>query len=200
MQQAALEHRDTLAAVMNTKIPAITIGPGPGNGSCIPQRGLRTLYPNAEGWPPVAGSLAFDIRSKSMSHLVIIFLGILFIAGCRRPRDPAPPVTEITSLGPHPQGTTVGPTSSKTRELDDRYDKYDKAVVILKTGEKVPGYIYLGCPAYFRVCHSPDGHGPLIDWSDVQTVLLEESWDHVNPTWRTLQEEMTILTEQTMDN
>jgi hypothetical protein len=38
----------------------------------------------------------------------------------------------------------------------------------------------------------------LVDWSDVQTVLLEESWDQVDPIWKTLQKDMTILTEQVM--
>lgn len=128
-------------------------------------------------------------------HLILI--AILLFTGCRRARVPEPQ-TDGTSLGPHLQSATSGPTPFKANELKSRNDTYDNAVVIKKTGEKVPGYILLRCPGYFRVCTAPDGDGPLVDWSDVQTVLLEESWDQVDPIWKTLQKDMTILTEQVM--
>jgi hypothetical protein len=126
-------------------------------------------------------------------HLILI--AILLFTGCRKPRDPAPQ-TEGTSLGLHPQGATSGPTPCKTNELESRNYTYAKAVVIKKTGEKVPGYIFLQCSGYFQVSTAPDGDGPLVAWRDVQTVLLEESWDHVDPIWKTLQKDMTLLTEQ----
>ena len=77
---------------------------------------------------------------------------------------------------------------------------YAKGVVILKTGEKVSGYILLQCPGYLTVCFEiassePDG-AQLIRNDDVQSVLLEGAWEDVNPYWRELQKEMTVMTEQ----
>ena len=92
-------------------------------------------------------------------HLILI--AILLFTGCRRARVPEPQ-TDGTSLGPHLQSATSGPTPFKANELKSRNDTYDNAVVIKKTGEKVPGYILLRCPGYFRVCTAPDWDGPLV--------------------------------------
>jgi hypothetical protein len=89
---------------------------------------------------------------------------------------------------------------ARPKETNDVDKVYAKGVVILKTGEKLTAHILLQCPGYLTVCFkinsSEPGSSQLVRWEDVQTVLLEKSLSEVDPMWKLLQKEMTVLTEQ----
>ena len=128
-------------------------------------------------------------------HLILI--AFLMFTGCRRPAHSAPPITENASPGSQPQATSAGHERGEGKEADR---DYAKGIVVLKTGDKVAGQILLQCPGYLTVCFKINSDEPgssqLVPNEDVRSVFLEESWDHIDPLWRELREEMTIVTEQ----
>jgi hypothetical protein len=104
------------------------------------------------------------------AHILLVAIPVL--AGCGGPEGPEP-------------GIDV-----------DR--AYAKGAVLLKTGENVAGQILLQGPGYLTVCFKIDSFEPgssrLVRIEDVQAVLLEESLDDVDPLWKELQKEMTVMT------
>ena len=152
--------------------------------------------PRSYGRVPRAAASPFTFGQKIMK-LHFIPIAMLIFTGCRRSAGPAHSRTENVSRGSQVQGVAAGHERSVENENDR---KLAKGVVILKTGEKVAGQIFLQCPGYLIVCFkinsSEPGNSQLVSNKDVQTVFLEGSWEEVDPQWRVLQTEMQILTEQ----
>ena len=142
---------------------------------------------------PLAGNSSAEVN-RSMKVLVLLIVVLIF-AGCGQCEDPACAVREeVGSEG----GSALA--ESETGETNDVDRDYAKGVVILKSGERVSGHILLQCPGYLTVCfklHSsePDS-AQLVRNEDVQSVLLEGDWEDVDPYWRELQKEMTVLAKQ----
>ncbi len=111
--------------------------------------------------------------------------------------NPEREVPEKPRVNLQPKSASAEPQPSETNHLDPAYAK---GVVILKTGERVSGHILLQCPGYLAVCFKVDSSEPdsaqLVRYEDVQSVLLEGTWEEVDPSWKELQNEMTVMTGQ----
>lgn len=112
-----------------------------------------------------------------------------FLIGCGMQNDAAPdriPQVEVASEG------------RATGEPDDLDNAYAKGVVTRKDGKRVVGQILLQCPGYLTVCFeinsSEPGSSELVPIEDVKCVELEETLDDVDPFWKKLQEELTVVT------
>jgi hypothetical protein len=127
----------------------------------------------------------------------VILLAILMLTGCGKPRTPALAEPENVNV-PERETAPLAPELSETDVIDDAYAK---GVVTRKNGQKVAGHILLQCPGYLTVCSrinsSEPGSSERVPIEEVESVVLEESLDNVDPFWKELQEEMTIKTEQT---
>ena len=123
--------------------------------------------------------------------VLILLITMLMLAGCGKRVDPE------REVNPQPKVASAEPQPSETNDVDHAYAK---GVVILKTGEKVSGHILLQCPGYLTVCFKIDSSEPdsaqLVRNEDVQSVLLEGAWEDVDPYWKELQKEMTVMTGQ----
>ena len=127
--------------------------------------------------------------------VLVLLIVVLIFAGCGQFEDPECAVREEV-------GSEVGSASAEpgTGEADDVDRDYAKGVVILKSGEEVSGHILLQCPGYLTVCFKIDStesdSARLVRHEDVQRVLLEGGWEDVDPCWRELREEMTVVVKQ----
>ena len=76
-------------------------------------------------------------------------------------------------------------------------EAYAKGVVTRKNGKKVAGHILLQCPGYLTVCFkinsSEPGSSELVPFEEVKRVVLDGAIDDVDPSWKQLQEEMTVV-------
>lgn len=133
---------------------------------------------------------------RSMRVLVLL-ITMLTLAGCGIRGNPEREVPEKPRVNPQSKSASAEPQPSETNDVDHAYAK---GVVILKTGEKVSGHILLQCPGYLTVCFKVDSSEPnsaqLVRNEDVQSVLLEAAWEDVDPYWKELQKEMTVMTGQ----
>ena len=94
--------------------------------------------------------------------------------------------------------TKVAPVRLAINEPHDVDSAYAKGIVTRKNGTKREGYILLQCPGYLTVCFeinsSEPGSSELVPIEDVKCVKLEETLDDVDPFWKKLQEEITVVT------